>query len=67
MKSLINERGRRINKEMKTYDKFTISHECGCQYYIDNNNETEQTELCPYHLQFIIKIKSLWRGEQESE
>jgi len=49
---------------MKTYDKFTIHHECGCQYYIDNNNETEQTELCPYHLQFIIKIKSLWRGEE---
>jgi len=49
---------------MKTYDKFTISHECGCQYYIDNR-EADQTELCPYHLKFIVNIKSLWRGEEE--
>lgn len=49
---------------MRTYDKFTIHYSCGCQYYIDNK-EAEQMALCAYHAEFIIKIKSLWRGKED--
>jgi len=51
---------------MKTYDEFRIHHSCGCQYYIDNR-ATDQTELCAYHLEFIVKIKELWEGRKGKE
>ena len=50
------------NNEKITYDKFSISHNCGCQSYIDNRGANE-TEFCAYHNKFIVDITAMWRGE----